>query len=162
MLVLTIKLPDVSKFLHFSFYEPAYCQSHGAKFPSESNEKKVGGLVLQYTLAIQLHTRCLLCLARLFIDLHFGLLWIQLSKTSVFLHLEGRQYPTTLAIQSSFGQGQKPLRQLMKQCPYQRWMVMIQVSNDVWLLLMVMIQVLSDAWLPLTQMISMEEHFLRI
>jgi hypothetical protein len=49
------------------------------------------------------YTRYLLGLQGFFIVLHFGLIWIQLSGTSVFLHLKGRQHPTILTIQSSFG-----------------------------------------------------------
>jgi hypothetical protein len=38
--VLTGQPPDISKFLHFSFYEPVYCNSYSNTFPSASNEEQ--------------------------------------------------------------------------------------------------------------------------
>jgi hypothetical protein len=38
--ILTGQLPDISKFIHFSFYEPVYYQSHSKTFPSASNEEQ--------------------------------------------------------------------------------------------------------------------------
>jgi hypothetical protein len=38
--VLTGQAPDISKFLHFSFYEPAYYNAHSNHFPSASNEEQ--------------------------------------------------------------------------------------------------------------------------
>ena len=38
--VLTGQTPDISKFLHFSFYEPVYYHSYSDAFPSASNEKQ--------------------------------------------------------------------------------------------------------------------------
>jgi hypothetical protein len=40
MQVLTGQTPDISKFLHFSFYEPVYYHSYSNTFPSSSNEKQ--------------------------------------------------------------------------------------------------------------------------
>jgi hypothetical protein len=44
--ILTRQQPDISKVLHFSFYEPVYYHVHVNTFPSTSNEEQVGGLVL--------------------------------------------------------------------------------------------------------------------
>jgi hypothetical protein len=38
--VLTGQTPDISKFLHFSFYEPVYYHSYSDSFPSSSNEEQ--------------------------------------------------------------------------------------------------------------------------
>jgi hypothetical protein len=38
--VLTGQTPDISKFLHFSFYEPVYYHSYSDAFPSASNEEQ--------------------------------------------------------------------------------------------------------------------------
>jgi hypothetical protein len=37
--ILTREQPDISKFMHFSFYEPVYYQSHSKTFLSASNEE---------------------------------------------------------------------------------------------------------------------------
>jgi hypothetical protein len=38
--ILTGQQPDISKFMHFSFYEPIYYHSHSNMFPSASNEEQ--------------------------------------------------------------------------------------------------------------------------
>jgi hypothetical protein len=38
--VLTGQTPDISKFMHFSFYEPVYYNTHSNHFPSASNEEQ--------------------------------------------------------------------------------------------------------------------------
>jgi hypothetical protein len=38
--VLTGRTPDISKFLHFSFYEPMYYHLYSNSFPSSSNEEQ--------------------------------------------------------------------------------------------------------------------------
>jgi hypothetical protein len=43
--VLTGQPPDISKILHFSFYDPVYYYSYSNTFLSEANEEQGGGLV---------------------------------------------------------------------------------------------------------------------
>ena len=61
---LTGQVPDISHFLHFSFWEPVYYKvdenEPDHRFPSHSNEKQDIGLVLLTTRVSTLHGRYLL------------------------------------------------------------------------------------------------------
>jgi hypothetical protein len=128
MQALTGQNPDISKFLHFSLYEPVYYHSFSDTYLSASNE--VGGLVLLPMLVMNSHTSSLLRNNRLFTGQLSGLLWILLNGTSVFLHLEGRRYPITLSFKFLFDLKWICLSLQQKMVLY--WMV-IQVSNNAWL-----------------------------
>jgi hypothetical protein len=117
--------PDISKFVHFSFYELVYYKSQTNTFPSGSNEEQGCWVGIATHVGDALTYKVLTKQNKVIYHLAILLLLLLQSVTSAFLHLEGRQHLPILVAPCTF----------------------ISSLHQIWM----GIQLSKSAWLPPTQ-----------
>jgi hypothetical protein len=137
MQALTGQTPDISKFLHFSFYEPVYYHSYSDTYPLASNEEQGWCVGVATHVCDELTYIILTQKQRLIYRSAIRSAMDPAKRNQRLSPLGGETVSITSVIKILFDR--KRIHLILQQKMVLNWM-MIQVSNDAWLPLIQKIQ----------------------